>query len=148
MKKILEKLKKDYLFGCVKYKGDYHIYLMPIAWWILNYQKYDPTYDPNKWNFVFRDNILNVENDKIDDFIHSIKDDRLDTNELRFSSGMQKRNMHLFFFIDFDSKLFVNGFPDIEVEEYLPNENWGGKFGEPLNYLPEGLKSFFNRSST
>lgn len=45
------------------------------------------------------------------------------------------------FRLDFDKKMFVNGFTDMEVEEYLPDESWKGEFGTPVNYLPEEIKA-------
>jgi len=138
--KIKENIDNSYLFGCVKYKNDYSFYLMPIAYWILNYAKYDPNYNPNDWKDgdVFRDNILNVEDQNIQPFIQSIKVDKIDLN----NAEVKKYNFKdiFYFFLDFDSKTFISFFDDIEIEEYLPDEKWIGKFDNPLNYLPEELK--------
>jgi hypothetical protein len=45
-------------------------------------------------------------------------------------------------------KLFINGICDnVEPEEYLPDERWTGKMGDPIEYLPEDLKQVFERRS-
>lgn len=112
---------------------------MPLAEWILNYSIYDPTYDPNDWleSPPFRDNILNVSDDNIGYFIKSIEVNKIDIDSLVMENY---RFFDVFlFFVDFDSKTFINYFPDTDVEEYLPDGKWIGKFADPINYLPETL---------
>ena len=108
---IQKNIDNNFLFGCIKYKNDYTFYLMPIAYWILNHLKYDPAYNPKDWEFVFRDNILNVEGDKIEPFIQAIEIDRIDLGVIK--SKEYNFNDIFCFFIDFDSKTFVNYFDDI-----------------------------------
>lgn len=118
---------------------------MPIAWWILNYKKYDPTFRSEDWGSVFRGNVLNVTNKDIMNFFNAIENDRVDINELKMScQNRLSYQFRLFFFIDFDRKIYVNGFPDVEIEEYLPSREWKGIFDEPLNYTPSELKQFFS----
>lgn len=135
--KIQKCIQDSFLFGCVKYRNHYNFYLMPIAFWILNYSKYDPAYNPNDWDNVYRDNILNVTDDNIERFIRSIQIDKVDIDTVDF----KKYNLAdiFLFFVDFDSKAFISFFDDIGVEEYLPDENWFGKFDNPIDYLPETL---------
>jgi hypothetical protein len=141
IQEIEQRFEEDYLLGCIKKSGRCDIYLMPIAWWILNYKKYDPQYNPNEWKDVFRDHIYNVTDNQIENFLRSVDEDKLNTEELVIlADNMPLRYRHLFFYIDFDDKLFVNGFSDIEVESYLPDENWKGFFGVPIDYLPIDLK--------
>ncbi|MDH7463536.1 hypothetical protein QEG73_19705 [Chitinophagaceae bacterium 26-R-25] len=141
-KDIIEKnIENSYLLGCVKYKGNFTFYLMPIAYWILNYAKYDPAYNPNDWNDVFRDNILNVDDDKIELFINSIDTDKID---IVLGDVKEHKLQDIFlFFIDFDLKLFISYFDDISIEEYLPDNTWTGRFDNPVGYLPESLQSDF-----
>lgn len=141
------RFENNYLLGCIRYKGAYTIYLMPIAWWILNYKKYDPGYNPADWKDVYRDNILNVSKDSVYGFIKSIEADRVDIAE--FTAAIRDipvKYIRLNFFIDFDSNLFINGYYDnIELEEYLPDESWEGKVDDPNNYLPKQLQDIFRR---
>lgn len=142
---ISQKLDENYLFGCIKYKTRYNIYLMPIALWILNYQKYDPDYKPEIWSYIFRDNILNVTDDKIELFFISITKYKLNIVDLDTYMGINK-NSHstLRFFIDFDKKIFVNGFFDVSIEEYLPDNSWEGLFGYPSEYIPYSFRLYFD----
>jgi hypothetical protein len=142
---LMYRFENNYLLGCVKYKGKYNIYLMPIAWWILNYEKYDPGYNPTDWKDIFRDNILNVSEDAVEDFMKSIEADRIDLTELpMLVAKIPGKYMRLRFFIDFDLKLFVNGYYDnIAIEEYLPDESWRGRSDDPNSYLPKYLQDFF-----
>ncbi|WP_343696904.1 hypothetical protein [Flavobacterium sp.] len=134
---IQENIKNSYLFGCVKYKNEFSFYLMPIAYWILNHLTYDPEYNPDDWEFVFRGNILNVNDNNIDPFIKYIEVDKIDIDSVNMSDY---RFMDIFlFFIDFDSKIFISYFDEIDIEEYLPDDQWIGKFEDPINYLSENL---------
>lgn len=135
-KTIYQRLTENYLLGCIKYRDRYSIYLMPIAWWILNYKKYDPAFDSAKWGVEFREGVYNVTDDKVEDYMQSIKDDKIEVDELEnFSSPFE-----FYFFIDFDSKLFVSRFSDIEIEDYLPSSNWRGDFEDPIKYYPKEIK--------
>ena len=142
MKNLKQKFEANYLLGCIKYNGIYEIYLMPIAWWILNYKKYDPEYDPAAWQSIFRDNVLNVTDNKIVQFFNSIADDKITLNELkRVVNDISLEYREIYFFVDFDDKIFINAFCDISVEEYLPDTSWKGEFGNPIDYLPEELRN-------
>lgn len=136
MKEIIkEKVDNSYLFGCIKYKGYFRFYLMPIAYWIINYDKYDPSYNLYRRESNFRNNVLIVNDDNIHLFIEAIKVDEITLEEINIREyGLDEIFV---FFIDFDAKLFVNHFPDISVEDYLPNNTWVGKFDDPMNYIPK-----------
>jgi hypothetical protein len=136
---VQQKIEEDYIFGCIKYKANCSLYLMPIAYWILDYKKYDPNYNPDDWEFIFRDNILVVNDSNIDKFMNAIEVDKIQPDEF------SKSTYRLTFFIDFDTKLFISSFGDIEVEEYVPN-NWQGKYGDPTGYLPFQCKILINRN--
>lgn len=74
---IEKKLEEGYLLGGIKYKGKCKFYFMPIAYWILNYMKYDPSYNPAKWSYVFRDNILLVNEEHIESYLKAIEEDKI-----------------------------------------------------------------------
>lgn len=140
-KNIQENINNNFLLGSIKYQGLYKFYLMPLAYWILNYEKYDPTYNPNDWEFVFRDNILNVVDINVTSFLNSIKEDEVFLS----NDEVEKYNLkdQLLFFVDLDKKLFINFFYDVEIEEYLPDSKWTGKFENPINYLPRNTQRLF-----
>lgn len=145
MSEIKRKFSENYLVGCIRYKGALNVYLMPIAYWILNHEKYDPEYDLSKSKSVFRDNILNVTDDRIDDFFKSVAkyllhlDDEI-KSEIKSILPEYKR---IQFYVDLDKKIFISGFVDIEVEDYLPDSSWSGELGFPGEYVPVEIKSVF-----
>jgi hypothetical protein len=150
MKTIEERILENYILGCIKYKGNYSFYLMPIAWWILNYAKYSPSILENKERVAnFRNGILVVDKENIKLYLKNIEEDKLTDKELMEISNEINRKYpeegysYLNFFIDFDNKEYINGFYDIEMEDYLPDDTWNGKFDEPLKYLPSELRQCF-----
>ncbi len=149
MKSLKERLIENYLLGCIKYKNRFDFYLMPIAWWILNYNKYDPSIlNSSERINNFRNGITIVTDQKKDSFINSINEDKISLQELEEITCLDNNENYeyLNFFIDFDKKEFINGFHDIEVEDYLPNETWVGRFDEPKKYLPSELQKLWQRN--
>jgi hypothetical protein len=104
---------------------------MPLAYWILNYKKYDTAYNPSDWDIVFRNNILIVTDENIDAFMAVIKPDKVHPSELT-----QNEIAGMNFYIDFDDSALVSSFSNIEVEDYLSPGSWRSSFDNPLNYLP------------
>lgn len=128
---LKEKIEYGYLLGIIKYRDFFNFYLMPIAYWILNIQKYDPDYKPEDWSYIFRNNIENVVDQEIDNFIEAIKEDQFDPK------AFNREDLPVInFYIDFDSKMLVSCYLYTEVERYLPNEDWKGIFDDPQKYLP------------
>ena len=148
-KSIEQKIIENYILGCIKYNGNYNFYLMPIAWWILNYVKYDPSISKNKERETkFRNGILVVTDENIKPYIKSIENDKLTEEELLelnniFKKYPEEEYSCINFLIDFDEKNYINGFDYIEMEDYLPDETWKGKYDTPLKYLPSYLQKYF-----
>jgi hypothetical protein len=143
---LQEKQMQSYLLGCIKYNNEYSYYTMPFAWWVLNYSEYDPSYNPDDWKDIFRNNILDVTDDQIGNYIDAIEEDKItDLTELK-TIETEPAYAYLYFFIDFDSKLFISHFDDIDIEEYLPDEKWQGIFKDPITYIPEECREYFSNS--
>ena len=143
---IKKRLEENYLPGFIKYGEAYNLYLMPLAYWILNYAKYDPSFDPKEDGSGFRNGILNVPDGNIPSFIESINGDLINVDDLIRESADYPDSTNIHLFIDFDAKLFINGmFDNVEPEEYLPDDRWQGKLGYPLDYLPYDLKQKFQK---
>ncbi|MEO6721332.1 MAG: hypothetical protein ABIN67_13255 [Ferruginibacter sp.] len=140
MKTLKQRLDENYIVGCIKHRNQFQFYLMPIAWWILDYQTYDPSISQRD-EFNFRDGIYNVTDDKIEAYLSSISIDNVSFSETKYiQENFAEEYSRITFFIDFDKKEYVNGFPDIDVEEYLPDEAWKGKFDwDPEKYIPDKL---------
>jgi hypothetical protein len=140
MKSIKQRLEEDYLAGCIKYGDEYHFYLMPLAWWILNYEKYSPSILNDVKRQSFRNGVLNVSQQRINDYFDSISDDKITPKEIIDNfKNVSEEFAQIYFFIDFDEKLYITSFVEIEVETYLPDEYWKGMVAEPLNHIPEAI---------
>ena len=146
MKKLKKRIEEDYLLGCIRYEQKDLLYLMPLAWWILNYTDYSPDEEAINLEsgFVFRDNIYNVSDDKIETFINSIKEDQVSISELiKIKNSLPEEFLKFQFFIDFDKKVFISSFTEIDLEEYLPDNDWQGKIDFVYNYLNGEIKVFY-----
>lgn len=129
---IEEKVEHGYFAGCIKYQNRYGVYLMPIAYWILNMKSYDPDYDPDDREFVFRNNVIVVNDEVIPDFLSAIEEDKIGYETLKKYDWLI-----ITFYIDFDTKTFISCFAEIEVEGYLPDESWKGLFDDPGKYITQ-----------
>lgn len=140
MKSVEQRLQENYIVGCIKYKNTYHFYLMPIAWWILNYEKYSPSILQDVSRQDFRSGALNVTNDKLEPFLTAILEDQISIPEVKsIIEDFSEEYSEILFFIDFDRKEYISAFCDIEIEPYLPDETWTGKFESPTDYLPKNI---------
>lgn len=141
---LQEKQAQNYLLGSIKHNNQHSYYTMPFAWWVLNHSKYNPTYNPDDWESVFRNNILNVADNEIENYINAIEEDKIyDLTELK-TINEDPVYTYLYFFIDFDLKTFISHFDDIEIEEYLPDEQWQGFFKDPITFIPEECREHFS----
>lgn len=145
MKSKKQKLEENYLVGCIKYKGNYQFNLMPIAWWILNYGKYSPSIFNDSARQSFRNGVINVLDARIEDYLNSVSEDRITSEDIKSAfADVSEEFRQIYFFIDFDKKEYISAFEDIEVETYLPDESWTGKFEDPLEYIPNEILGLNN----
>lgn len=139
MKSIQQRLDENYIPGCIKHQDQYQFYLMPIAWWILNYAKYSPSILQDISRQNFRNGALNVTDDKIHSFFTSVSEDQISIPEVKsMIENITEEYSAITFFIDFDKKEYISAF-DIEVETYLPDKTWMGKYGNPMEYIPKRI---------
>ncbi len=142
MKTIKQRLEENYLLGCIKYDDHSAFYLMPIAWWILNYEAYSPSILQDSSRQNFRNGALNVTDDKIKVFLGSVEEDKIALSDVKQIMMDSSEYSQIYFFIDFDEKLYINGFADIETERYLPDNSWTGKYASPLDYISKETLDF------
>ncbi len=107
----------------------------------MDYKSYNPNYDPKEWNEVFRNNILEVNEGKANDFCKAMENQEFLLHDIRMNKSDGSRFV-LSVLIDFDSRLYVNGYYDILLEEYIP-KNWVGIFDDPLKHVPDNVKQLF-----
>ncbi|RYY36753.1 MAG: hypothetical protein EOP46_05305 [Sphingobacteriaceae bacterium] len=140
MKNIKQKLIDGYQLGCIKHKGVYNTYLMPVAYWILDCTKFDPNYNPDEWDYIFRNHVYIVTDDRTDEYIKAIEEDIISIAELK-KLNFKDGEISFVLYIDIDDKILINWYLYTEIEDYLPNENWVGRYENPIDYLPEELKN-------
>ncbi|UKB82439.1 hypothetical protein LF887_15655 [Chryseobacterium sp. MEBOG06] len=140
MKSIEQRLDENYILGCIKHNDKYQFYLMPIAWWILNYEKYSPSILQDISRQNFRNGALNVTDDKLFSFFGSISEDQVSVSEANsIIKNFTEEYAGITFFIDFDKKEYISIFDYIEVETYLPDTTWIGKYANPIDYIPKNI---------
>jgi hypothetical protein len=135
---LQEKIGDNYLLGAIKRKNSVRYFLEPIAYWILDYSKYDPEYIiTSDDESPFRKGVLKLNDSNSSQFVEAFKEDEVikeDIEKLKIDFNQEPDRVRLYFLVDFDSKIFVSQFPDIEIEEYIP-EDWLGKYDTPEKYL-------------
>lgn len=144
MTDLVNKLNTDYLIGCIKFRDSYFLYALPLGWWILNYDKYDPGFRSQPESVNFRNGVLTVTDPEVENFLKAIENDKVSPRDFKLAVDVPAENKRLKFFVDFDSKLFVNGYyENVEPEEYLPDQAWRGEMGYPIDFLSKDLRSEF-----
>jgi hypothetical protein len=140
---IDQKIEANYLLGAVRVNGRVMFYMNPIAYWIMDTKSYDPGYDASgSPGPLFRDGVFIVDSHNVNLFLKAIEPDSVSLEDIIGNLPLLGEELNLFFLIDFNSRLFVNGYADIEIEKYIP-EDWKGIFDNPLNYLPDDIKAIW-----
>lgn len=143
----------DEWLGAVCYQGKYRFFLEHNAWWILDYASYDPSsLTDSENNSYFRNGILVVD-ENAEEFLEAMKEAEISLDDLRHLVNKQHQitladeddyrgDLHLFFLVNFDEKLYVSMFFDTTYEEYVP-KGWKGIFGDPLKYVPKEIQGIW-----
>jgi len=142
----LEALDPSDLLGAIRYKSDWRFFLCTVAEWILDYASYDPGHNTFQSQFVFRNNLFTINEENFSDFLEAIQEYELclsDVENLLKYDG--SNNWPLRIVIDFDEKLYVNGFPEIGIHKYIPS-NWRGLEDLPLNFVPDHIRELWSKS--
>lgn len=139
----MKKLADNELLGAVVFENNWRFFSGTIGEWIMDYKAYDPSYDAKKWPDVFRNNLLQVDESNASQFCEAMKAYELtidDVKELISENGPDK--VPLTILINFDTLVYVNGYYDLLLEDYIP-KNWKGIMDDPLKYVPEFIKSIW-----
>jgi hypothetical protein len=140
---IEQDLQQDELIGVVRNHSQWRFFAGTLAEWILDYTSYDPSYDPSKWSYVYRGNLLKVDEHVADEFCRVMEVREffpIDIQRLVKNHGSDK--IPLTILVDFDERVFINGFYDLAIENYAP-AGWKAYFGSPLDYVPEEIRSLW-----
>ena len=141
-----EEMDPNDLVGVVKFNGAWRFFGGTVAEWILDYASYDPGFDPSRHDTVFRSNLLTVDESHADQFLVAMAPYELDPSSLeRFIRANGSRAWPLSVMVDFDDRLYVNGFAEISLQDYLP-PGWRGVEGSPLAYMPAEIRRIWRQS--
>ncbi|MBS1605211.1 MAG: hypothetical protein JST42_21285 [Bacteroidetes bacterium] len=110
----------------------------------MNYDKYDPGFRFQAESSNFRNGVLNVTDSEIENFLMAIDNDKVGPRDFKLAVDAPAESKRLKFFVDFDGKLFINGYyENVEPEEYLPDPAWRGEMGYPIDFLPNEIRIEF-----
>jgi hypothetical protein len=129
--------------GLVKTGGDWHYALGTVGEWILDYATYDPTYDPQQREPVFRRGLMRVTPSDGPQFLHALSDNEIALADLgdfvRLNSTEESRPTVL---VDFDSGRFVSSYYDFSLESHT-GRGWAAVFGDPLDAAPSDISKYW-----
>jgi hypothetical protein len=133
-------LRTDELFGVVKSNSEVRFYGAWLAEWILDYSSYDPSIS-TEGEEPLRNGLLVVRPDQGADFCKVMRPNEIDAGEVK--EYLKKRFIPIDFYIDFDRALFINGFHEIAIEDYVP-AGWTSEENDPLQFVPDDLRALWN----
>ena len=132
----------DDIIGAVRLSSRWRFYAGTVAEWILDYRSYDPS-DPSKWEHPFRNGLLVVDSSNSEAFCQAMQAYQLSEDDIRELVRLRGgNNFPLGVVVNFDEKLYVNGYSEIPLHEYVP-DGWIGVEGNPYDYVPAEVRSFW-----
>lgn len=136
-------IKRDEWIGAVKAEGTWHLLALYIGEWILDYPKYDPFSDKSAEHNNYRNGMWVVDENNASEFLETMKENEislLDVKKLVAEKGAFETP--LTYVVNFDERLFVDGYPDRDITEYVP-EGWNSFEDFPLKYVPDEIKAIW-----
>ena len=140
----MRKIDINEFIGAVKIRSKWRFFIGYPIEWVMDFQSYEPSYDPNNGKYIYRNNLLLVNENNADEFCVAMKENELTPNDaVDILNDIDYEFEGITFLIDFDNKFYVNGFFDLPFEDYIPNE-WTSIFGDPEEYIPKSEMEKFN----
>jgi hypothetical protein len=132
----------DNYIGAVKFNGNWRLFHQPLSMWILDYSSYDDEYAPKQGEW--RENLMRVDESNAQDYIQYIAKNELLPDQIPYVvKGKFPGQALLTFVVNFDERLFVNGWHDnIAIDEYVPS-SWTSIEDEPLDYVPSEISALW-----
>jgi hypothetical protein len=138
-----------YLVGAIKYQSEWRFFDAPVASWVLNYRPFNPKFslliDPNAQK-VAQKNLLEVDETKAKEFLMAMEETHeTDPTEIQeYILAGYEEGSQIAVVIDFDNKVYVNGYSETPLQNYIP-AHWSGYEGSPLDYVPDSIKSIWKK---
>jgi hypothetical protein len=132
----------DYM-GAIKIDSEWQFFYEMLSMWILDYKAYDPEYVPKSGGW--RENILKVDRDNAKEYCQAMKTKEIPVPLIPNTMSSWGRQLRLTFVVNFDERLFINGWHDnIAIHEYVP-DGWKGIEDDPYSYIPQELKTLWGK---
>ncbi|MAU08566.1 MAG: hypothetical protein CL607_02000 [Anaerolineaceae bacterium] len=137
-------LKSWECLGLIRYKDVWSLHYAIPEMWILDFSQYDSQYDPAKDPNQWRRGLITIGSNNVDSYIASLVKIELDeayrlsqTTEGNEGIVLDEYYPPLQFLIDFNKKLFINGWTEIipPLHLYIPS-GWQGLQDSPYKYVP------------
>jgi hypothetical protein len=137
---------EPYIIGAVKHQANWQLFDAPIASWVLNYLLYNPNLSSlidRNVRKVVQNNLLEVDERNAEEFLTAIETYKTDPTEIQeYILAGYVEGSQLGVVIDFDNKVYINGYSETPLQEYIP-AHWTGYEGSPLDYVPDSIKSIW-----
>lgn len=136
-------LHPDDLIGAVHHQGNWRLFSGTVAEWILDYPRYDPGFKSVQGEAVFRNNLLRVDETNAAEFCEAMEPYELFAEDVRrlVETG-EAVNWPLMVVINFDNKVFVNGFSEVPIHEYVP-AGWTAYEDIASEHVPESIRALW-----
>jgi hypothetical protein len=139
---------EPYIIGAVKHQANWQIFDAPIASWVLNHLLYNPKLSSLIDRYVqevVQNNLLEVDETNAEEFLTAIETYKTDPTEIQESmlAGYEEVSQ-LAVVIDFDNKVYVNNYPKVPLQDYIPI-HWAGYTGSPIDYVPDDIKAIWKK---
>jgi hypothetical protein len=133
----------DEYVGAVKVDGEWRFFHDVLSMWILNYPAYDSGYIPKPGDW--REKILKVGKDNAKQYCEALAAKEIPAHLIPNTISVLDGQMPLTFVVNFDERLFINGWHDnIPIHEYAP-DGWKAMEDDPYSYIPQALKALWSK---
>ncbi|MBL8160968.1 MAG: hypothetical protein JNJ61_03215 [Anaerolineae bacterium] len=135
----------EHFIGAVKLHGEWRFFHHLLIAWILNYRDYDDTYIPTESDWRYE--LMKVDEKNAEAYVLFMAKNELPIAQIPFVRlGDFPMQAPLTFVVNFDERLFVNGWHDnIPIHEYIP-QGWRGIEDNPYDHIPSDLSLLWNKT--
>lgn len=136
----------DYI-GAVRLKSKWRFFYNMLSMWILDYASYRVGYDPSDPKYKgWRKGLLRVDETNAEEYCEAMKSQEILPNQVpHVVKDTFPRQEPLTFVVNFDERLFVNGWHDnIPIHEYVP-KGWTALEEDPYEYVPPEIRVLWGR---
>ncbi len=105
--------------------------------WILSYSAYIPSDAVEAKRDYFRNGVIDLTNENIEQYLHYLSQYEIELSEVQ-KAAKEGKARPLEIVVDFDTKTFVNGFREINLDHYVP-KRWEAYEDDPYEYVPKAI---------